>query len=152
VPRATVAGADAAALATALEALLTWARRLAPPGGLSLPATAALARLAREGPLGVSALAAAEGVSQPAMSQLVARLEREGLVVRGGRPDDRRSVVVRLTPDGERVVADRRAARAAALAELLEQAPPDDAALVGAAVPALLRLAAASTTSTPTPQ
>jgi DNA-binding MarR family transcriptional regulator len=139
------------ALATSLEALLSWARRLAPSGTLSLTATATLARLSREGPSGVTALAAAEGVSQPAMSQLVARLEREGLVSRGGSPDDRRSVLVRLTPEGQRVVRERRAARAAALAALLEQAPPEDAALVGAALPALLRLARASAHSTPAP-
>lgn len=147
MPEATDRAVDALELAVALEGLLSWARRLAPPGGLSLTATATLARLSREGPLGVSTLAAVEGVSQPATSQLVARLEREGLVRRVGSPDDGRAVLVQLTPDGERVVRERRAARAAALTDLLERAPAGDAALVVAALPALQRLAAAGTTT-----
>jgi DNA-binding MarR family transcriptional regulator len=131
---------DATALATSLEGLLSWARRLAPTGGLSLTATATLTRLDREGPTGVSALAAVEGVTQPAMSQLVTRLERDGLVRRLGSPDDGRSVLVHLTARGERVVAERRAARAAALSELLGRATPEEAAAVRAAVPTLARL------------
>ncbi|MGQ7295956.1 MarR family winged helix-turn-helix transcriptional regulator [Quadrisphaera sp. KR29] len=128
----------------ALEDLLSWARRLAPPGDLSLAATTLLARLARDGGSGVSALAAAEGVSQPAMSQMVARLERDGLVARTAHPQDGRALVVVLTDAGRELVGARRAARAAALADLLQAAPPGDAELLLSATPALARLAQAA--------
>ena len=144
-------GAEGADLVTSLEALLSWVRRLPPSGGLSLTATATLARLVRDGPVGLSALAAVEGVSQPAMSQLVGRLERDGLVDRVGSPDDGRSVLVRVTDAGAALVAERRAVRAAALTELLDRGSPDDVALVTAAVPALVRLAAATAPQTSNP-
>jgi len=136
--------AEAVDLVASLEAVLSWVRRLPPSGRLSLTATATLARLVRDGPVGLSALAAAEGVSQPAMSQLVTRLERDGLVDRVGSPADGRSVIVRITGAGQAVVTERRAVRAAALTDLLERGSPDDVALVTAALPALLRLAAAT--------
>ncbi|MBC3763540.1 MarR family transcriptional regulator [Quadrisphaera sp. RL12-1S] len=125
--------------------MLSWARRLAPPGDLSLASTTLLARLARDGGSGVSALAAAEGVSQPAMSQMVARLERDGLVARTAHPQDGRALVVVLTDAGRELVGARRAARAAALADLLETAPDGDAEVLLAATPALTRLARAAT-------
>ncbi|PWJ46480.1 DNA-binding transcriptional regulator, MarR family [Quadrisphaera granulorum] len=131
-------------LSTALEDLLSWARRLAPPGDLSLASTTLLARLARDGGSGVSALATAEGVSQPAMSQMVARLERDGLVTRTADPQDGRAAVVVLTDTGRELVSARRAARAAALADLLDTAPPGDAEQLLAATPALTRLAQAA--------
>ncbi|WP_222710419.1 MarR family transcriptional regulator [Quadrisphaera setariae] len=142
MPAATEFSADFSA---ALEDLLSWARRLAPPGDLSLASTTLLARLARDGGSGVSALAAAEGVSQPAMSQMVARLERDGLVARTAHPQDGRALVVVLTDAGRELVGARRAARAAALADLLDASPVGDAEALAAATPALLRLAQAAT-------
>lgn len=142
MPAATDVSAEFSA---ALEDLLSWARRLAPPGDLSLASTTLLARLARDGGSGVSALAAAEGVSQPAMSQMVARLERDGLVARTAHPQDGRALVVVLTDAGRELVGARRAARAAALADLLEAAPDGDAEVLAAATPALTRLARAAT-------
>lgn len=138
MPAATDVSAD---FSTALEDLLSWARRLAPPGDLSLASTTLLARLARDGGSGISALATAEGVSQPAMSQMVARLERDGLVARTAHPQDGRALVVVLTDAGRELVGARRATRAAALADLLEAAPDGDAELIAAATPALARLA-----------
>jgi DNA-binding MarR family transcriptional regulator len=142
VPAATES--STAELTSALEDLLSWARRLAPPGDLSLASTTLLARLARDGGSGVSALAAAEGVSQPAMSQMVARLERDGLVARTAHPQDGRALVVVLTDAGRELVGARRAARAAALADLLDAAPDGDAEALAAATPALARLAQAA--------
>nr|WP_255480706.1 MarR family transcriptional regulator [Quadrisphaera sp. RL12-1S] len=110
-----------------------------------MASTTLLARLARDGGSGVSALAAAEGVSQPAMSQMVARLERDGLVARTAHPQDGRALVVVLTDAGRELVGARRAARAAALADLLETAPDGDAEVLLAATPALTRLARAAT-------
>jgi DNA-binding MarR family transcriptional regulator len=150
MPSATTSdagGAPRAELAASLEDLLAWARRLVPPGELSLASTALLARLARSGGAGVSALAVAEGVSQPAMSQMVARLERDGLLTRERHPDDGRALVVVLTDAGREVVTLRRAQRARALSALVDAAGPEDAAVLDGATPALVRLGRAAASS-----
>jgi DNA-binding MarR family transcriptional regulator len=118
---------------------------------LSLTTASTLATLDRIGPLRLSDLAAREGVTQPSMTALVSRLERDGLAERSGDPDDRRAVNVVITERGRSALADRRARRAGVLAALLDQADPDDRALIEAAAPALARLtgAAAPVTSTP---
>ena len=65
---------QAAEVAAGLERLVALIRWLSPPG-LSLTTAATLATLDRSGPCRLTALAAAEGVTQPAMTQLVGRLE-----------------------------------------------------------------------------
>jgi len=127
-------------MAEVLERLLTLARRLVPQTGLSLTAAATLVRLAREGPSRVSDLASAEGVTQPAMSQLVARLERDGYVARTPSPQDGRAVLTALTAAGEHVIAARRDERVRALATLFAEVGADDARAIAAALPALRRL------------
>src|SRR6266566_1007733 len=57
---------------------------------LSLTAVSTLGSLSRYGPQRITALAGAEGVSQPSMTQLVQRLEQRGLVARGSDPADGR--------------------------------------------------------------
>ncbi len=128
-------------LGLALESLVRLVRRLATAGDLSLPAAASLARLAREGPHRLTDLAGGEGLSQPGMTQLVTRLERDGLVRRTASAADGRVVLVEVTPAGRELVARRRAERAERLRDLLDRLPPDDRDAVVRAVPALTRLA-----------
>src|SRR5712664_2817641 len=90
----------AAGVAAGLERLIGLFRWLSPPSGLSLSAAATLATLERSGPRRLTALAAREGVTQPAMTQLVARLQDAGLVRREADPTDGRVVQVRLTDQG----------------------------------------------------
>lgn len=144
----TTPGAE---LGAALEDLLRWARRLPPPGDVSIPALGLLSRLAAEGSGGVSDLAARERVSQPAMSQMVDRLERGGLVARTPSPTDGRAVSVALTDAGAALLAQRRATRATALDRLVEAAPQGDADAIRAALPALVRLVAAAADAPPRP-
>ena len=74
---------------------------MAEPGdGLSLTAAATLATLDRSGPSRLTELAAREGVTQPAMTQLIARLAEQGLVSRDADPGDGRVVQVQLTAGG----------------------------------------------------
>src|SRR4051812_21152687 len=80
---------------------------------LSRTATSVLAALRDGGPQRVTVLAAAEGVAQPTMTNLVVRLERRGLVERGSDPDDARAVRVAITPQGRERLEARRAARVA---------------------------------------
>ena len=79
-----------------------------------------------------------EGVAQPSMTQLVQRLERQGLVRRDRDPDDKRVVWVAITDAGRELLAARRRSRAAEMAELLATLPADDEAALAAAVLAAL--------------
>jgi DNA-binding MarR family transcriptional regulator len=54
-------------------------------------------------PQRVTELAAGEGVTQPAITRVVNRLEERGWVMRESDPRDGRAVVVRLTPPGRTV-------------------------------------------------
>ena len=109
--------------------------------GFSRTAAASLARLADDGPARLTELAAAEGVTQPSMSALVARLVDQGLVHRGSDPEDARVVLLSLTAAGEALVARRRADRRARLDRALAELSPDEGARIADAVPSLNRLA-----------
>src|SRR6266852_1572332 len=131
----------AAGVAAGLERLIGLFRWLSPPSGLSLTAAATLATLERSGPRRLTALAAREGVTQPAMTQLVARLQDTGLVDRVPDPADGRVVQVRSTAEGQAMLARRRAVRAERVAGLLARLSPDEQAALAAALPAMDALA-----------
>jgi len=95
-------------------------RFLAQREALSVSAAWVLNRVGREGPMRLTTLAASEGVSQPSMTQLVQRLERQGLMTRCSDPGDDRVTLVAITPAGRDVMASRRQVRGDRLAELLE--------------------------------
>lgn len=115
-------------------------RRLSPRRNLSLTTMSVLARLAVQGAARVSELASQEGVTQPAMTQLVSRLERHGLAERRGEIDDGRVVNVHITRRGRELLKQRRAERTVRLAELMGHLPPEDQSALAAAAPALRRL------------
>ena len=127
----------AVGVAAGLERLIGLFRLLSPPDGLSLTAAATLATLERSGPRRLTALAVQEGVTQPAMTQLIARLQDSGLVRREADPADGRVVQVRLTDQGREMLARRRAVRAERLAGILARVSPADQAALGAALPAI---------------
>ena len=136
----TTISAEDQAIATGFERFYEVLRRLTPRSELSLTAASTLRRLERNGPHRLCELHTPEGVSQPAMTQLVTRLEKEGLARRGSDPADGRAVVVTITEAGREAVARRREGRTRALAALLEQLPAEDHAAIVAALPALERL------------
>jgi DNA-binding MarR family transcriptional regulator len=131
----------AAALTVDLERILGLFRSLTEPGGLSLTAAATLASIERFGPQRLTALAAREGVTQPAMTQLISRLEDAGQVRRESDPDDGRVVLVTITDAGRATLAHRRDSRATRLAAILGQLSPEQLAVLDAARPALDALA-----------
>src|ERR1700724_2510345 len=133
----------ASGVAAGLERLIGLFRSLSPPDGLSLTAAATLATLERSGPRRLTSLAVQEGVTQPAMTQLIARLQDSGLVRRDADPDDGRVVQVRLTDQGREMLALRRAVRAERLAAILARISPEDQAALAAALPAIDALASA---------
>jgi|SRR5215469_577821 len=127
-------------IAAGFERLFALMRWLSPPG-LSLNAGSTLGTLQRSGPRRLTALAASEGVTQPAMTQLVGRLAEAGLVTRSADPDDGRVVYVEITQEGRDIVARRRAARAERLSMLLARLSPDQQDALAAALPAIDALA-----------
>jgi len=131
----------ATGVTAALECLIGLFRSLSPPDGLSLTAAATLATLERSGPCRLTALAAYEGVTQPAMTQLVDRLQGMGLLQRAADPADGRVVRVGITDEGRALLARRRAVRAERVAVLLARLSPGDQALLTAALPAMEALA-----------
>ena len=133
----------ATGVAAALERLIGLFRSLSPASGLSLTAAATLATLERSGPSRLTWLAGREGVTQPAMTQLIARLEDAGLADRTADPADGRVVQVRITPDGQAMLAGRRAVRAERVAGLLDRLSPDERAALAGALPAMDALVSA---------
>jgi DNA-binding MarR family transcriptional regulator len=110
--------------------------------GMSMTAVTTLATIERNGPSRLTVLAAREGVTQPAMTQLISRLEDSGLVRREADPADGRVVLVALTDEGRASLAKRRADRADRLAVVLAQLSAEHRAALAAALPALAALAA----------
>jgi DNA-binding MarR family transcriptional regulator len=129
-------------IVTGLDHLFQLLRRLTPADGISLTAASTLRRLARDGEHRLSELAVAERVSQPAMTQLVSRLERDGLVRRAAHPGDGRVVIVAVTDAGRAVLDRRHDVRVARLEEALAALPAADRRAIVTALPAFDRLTA----------
>jgi DNA-binding MarR family transcriptional regulator len=90
--------------------------------------------------LSLAELAAEEGISPPALSGYVDRLERAGLLERVRSSEDRRRVGLRLTDDGVKLMRRIRARRTTWLAERLKDLQPNELEAVADAIPALERL------------
>jgi DNA-binding MarR family transcriptional regulator len=103
--------------------LLRFVRREDVASGVTPAQLSALSVLAFSGPLTLTALAAAEQVRPPTMSQLVGELERLALIVR--RPLDRRSQQISLTRKGRQLMEAGRRRRLARLSAALAGLPPE---------------------------
>jgi DNA-binding MarR family transcriptional regulator len=77
-------------------------RELALEDDLTPSQTAALIRLAKDGPASASQLAGAERVRPQSMATTLAGLDRHGLIRREPDPDDGRRQLISLTPEGRR--------------------------------------------------
>jgi len=126
-------------LSLALEQLVPLLRSLS-AGSVSPTAYAVLGQLERSGEVRLSELAHAAAVTQPAMTQLVNRMEAERLVIRKRSGQDRRGVLVALADHGRAVLSARRERRVALLDELAGRLAAEDRAAIAAALPALGRL------------
>jgi DNA-binding MarR family transcriptional regulator len=112
--------------------------------GLGITAgQAALLHVIRSNPgIGVRALADHEGVSAPAMSGYIDRLESAGLVARVRSESDRRRVGLRVTGEGVRVLRSARSRRTAWLAQRLRRLTDAERAAIAAALDPLALLLA----------
>jgi len=135
---------DPLALAEALRPTLLQVgrelRREARAVGISPEQVALLVTIRHEPGIGLRALAAKERVSPPAMTKHVDRLERDGLVVRTTRDDDRRCVGVTLTDEGQKVLRRVRSRRTAWLTARLRELDPEELAAIEAATGPLRKL------------
>jgi DNA-binding MarR family transcriptional regulator len=113
-------------IAQALEQAAALVRRLIGGQGLSLTARSVLATLGVGGPVRLTALAEGACLSQPSMTQLIQRLERDGLATRVSDPADRRATLVGITDAGRVLVAELRAGLRGRLAELLATLSVED--------------------------
>ena len=141
----------AVVLSAGLERVVGLLRALAQPSGLSMTAVSTMSALEQTGPARLTALANRAGVTQPAMTQLISRLEEGGLVRREADIADGRVVQVAITDEGRVMMARRRAARAERLAVILTQLSPEQRAALAAAVPALDALVSARRDEDPVP-
>ena len=111
---------DATELAARLASLSTVLQRQLASSehgdGLTRARLSALALLVFGGPRTLGALAGAEHVRPPTMTRLVHAMEADGLVAREAHPSDGRSIIIRATPNGERLLERGRARQIAPLA------------------------------------
>ena len=90
--------------------------------------------------LSLRELAAEEGISAPALSGHVDRLEKAGLIERVRDEKDRRRVGLTLTAEGEGLLRRIRARRTTWLTDRLRGLDDDDVASIEAAIAPLARL------------
>ena len=112
------------ALHAASIRLLRYVRKEDAASGITGAQLSVLSVLVFNGPQTLGALAAAEQVRPPTMSQLVAALEERGLAAR--RPRDRRSIEVSVTEKGRKLLDAGRRRRLARLADALSGLKSDD--------------------------
>jgi DNA-binding MarR family transcriptional regulator len=104
--------------------------------------TSVLVTLEEHEPLRLSELARREAVTPPTMSRVLAALDEAGLLVRTPDPQDARSALVELSPQGRAMIEQLRTERTAVLAERLARLAPEHREALAAAVPALEALVA----------
>src|SRR5437763_5687914 len=109
-------------------------------GGLSPTLNAALATVARHGPLTPSELAARERIQRPTATRLIAKLEADGLVARTADPSDGRSSLIALTTEGETLIKELRTRKDAFLAQRLRRLSAEDRAVLARAAELLEEL------------
>jgi DNA-binding MarR family transcriptional regulator len=126
------------------QAAILTVRHLSPRAALNLTAHMTLSTLERQGPVRVTTLAAAAGIGQPAMTEMIQRLERHGLVTRVDDPEDGRVALVGLSDAGRALRGEQQRERRDRLAELLTALPAEDQAALNlsmrVALPIIRRL------------
>ena|SRR5688572_2625793 len=130
----------AARLRMAMARLVRRARQEATTSEMTPSMSSAVSVVAALGAPTLGELAAAERVTPPTVTKIVARLEDAGLVVREQDPGDRRITRVQLTATGRRFVDRTRSRASAYMARRLKTLSDDEREVLAAAVPILERL------------
>jgi DNA-binding MarR family transcriptional regulator len=100
----------------------------------------ALATVARDGPLRLGDLAAAERIAPSTLTRLVSALEQRGYLQRETVPGDARAWLVSVTQDGTAVLNRIRRETTSLLTENLLRLPGEQQEALAAALPALEHL------------
>ncbi len=137
--RAVVGSADAIAEMITLGTDMMF-RYLVDRDDLSASAALVLNRINREGPMRLTALAEAEGASQSGMTQLVQRMERQGLLERWSDPDDGRASLVMLGEAGRKFWDARNDVLRQRVAALLAGVSRDDQVALSLAAQVVVRV------------
>lgn len=95
-------------------------------GGLTPSQTSILFTLDNRGEMTMGRLAECEAISRPSATGIVDRLAEKGLVTRSPNPDDKRSALVTITPEGRNLLQERRQIRTAYLADQIEDLSGDE--------------------------
>ncbi len=140
----TAPTSDTLALANRLRPLLLQLnrqlRRELAPLGVTAGQAALLHAIRTHPGIGVRELAAREGMSSPAITAAIDRLEVAGLVLRTRSGTDRRRVELEVTERGLRILRAARRRRTAWLASRLRDLSADERAAIRAALGPLERL------------
>ena len=111
--------------------LLRFVRKEDVASGITGAQLSILSVLVFAGPQTLGALAAAEQVKPPTMSQAVSELQRLGLVAR--KPLDRRSIEISATAKGRKLLEAGRKRRLARLSKAIADLPPSQIDLLAQA-------------------
>jgi DNA-binding MarR family transcriptional regulator len=109
--------------------------------GLTPTQASVLGIVTNRGPLGLTELTEIEGLNPTMLSRVVGKLDSFGLIRRLRDPDDFRAARVEVTPEGRKTYQRIAAERAALLSGRVAGLPPEQAAALIAALPALENLA-----------
>jgi DNA-binding MarR family transcriptional regulator len=132
---------DVGALTTTIENFNRFYIRLPALQKLSFTTLSVLDTLTSRGPTRLTKLAKTEQISQPGLTQLVTRLEQDGLVERRPDPTDGRATLVHITEAGRQVGKSRLEDRTRRLLPLVARLTPEEQQAITEALPALTRLA-----------
>lgn len=108
--------------------------------GLPMAQLKALVALASAGGVSVTGLARSLAIGEPAASQLVEQLVRRGFAERTPDPNDRRRVVVTVTPRGADLVGELQQGRRQHVEQWLSAMDDDDVDALARGLNALMRV------------
>jgi DNA-binding MarR family transcriptional regulator len=140
-------GPDIDELTTVIEDFNAIFIRLPSVRRLNFSTLSVLHTLSRQGPLRLTDLTATEQLGQPALTSLVAKLARDGLVDRRPDPRDGRAVLLSLTPDGQEIVRSRHEDRMTRLSGLAAQLNDQEREALAGSVGVLARIVEIATTN-----
>lgn len=89
------------ALVEFFEGMAAWEHQLVEGSGLLLPVMHTLELLGLYGPMRMTDLAHKLSISTGTLTARIDRMEKDGLVTRIANPEDRRSLLIALTEQGE---------------------------------------------------
>lgn len=111
-------------------------------GDLAPSQSSVLATLDRRGPMAMGRLAEVEAISRPSTTGIVTRLVDKGLVVRADNPEDGRSAIIAISPEGSELLRNRRQERNAFLAKAVESLSDDERLVLARAAELIERITA----------